>query len=158
MHTLAYCYCYCPMFCNFIDNANEFENLQPAKLLHSVLGFIIKTRCEAKHGCSPPTVPLTTCYLLLICFVTGSPASIECNDVICLPSPCIAMALLVVYWRRHPSECHLNCCKAWNKGRFCPQNWLPRQRPLMGRKKLTSRHLSAAKVLPILQISWRSVQ
>jgi len=30
------------------------------------------------------------------------------NEVICLPAPCIAIALLVVRRRRRPSECHAN--------------------------------------------------
>jgi len=61
----------------------------------------------------------------------GSPASIESGNG--LPAPSIATALLVVRRRRRPSECHANY-KAWNGGQICPQNWLPRQRPLRDRK------------------------
>jgi len=35
--------------------------------------------------------------------------------------------------RRRPSECHANY-KVREGGRFCPQNWLPRQRPFRDRE------------------------
>ena len=63
--------------------------------------------------------------------------------------------LTVACRRRRPSECHANY-KEWNGGRSCPQNWLPRQRFLGDRKK-TSDRSSTPKVLPTVQISWRSV-
>ena len=46
--------------------------------------------------------------------------------------------------------------KVRERGRFCRQNWLPRQRPLRD-QTVTSYRSSASKVLPTLQISWRSV-
>jgi len=52
------------------------------------------------------------------------------NPVICLPAPCITIALLGVCQRRRPSECHTNY-KVCIGGGFCPQNWL--QRPLRDR-------------------------
>ena len=55
------------------------------------------------------------------------------SQVICLPAPCIAIALLVVCRRRRPSECHASY-RVSIGGRFCPQNWLPWQHPLMDRK------------------------
>jgi len=87
--------------------------------------------------------------LLLIGQLIGSPTSIESGN---LSAPCIAIVLIVVCRRRRPSECHSNY-KVCIGGRLCPQNWLPRQRPLRGGKYNTSDHSSAAKVIPILQIS-----
>ena len=53
-------------------------------------------------------------------------------------------ALLVVCRRRHSSECHANY-KVSIADRFCPQNWLPWQRPVRDRKKITSDRSSTPK-------------
>jgi len=80
------------------------------------------------------------------------------NQVMCLPAPCIAIALLVVCWRRRPSECQANCKVGMEVDLgLCPQNWLSRPRPLRDRKKITPAHASAAKVLSTIQISRRPV-
>ena len=84
------------------------------------------TRCKAKPGNSPPAYPLATCFFLSISQFIGSPASIESSYLFAWP--CTSIAHLVVCRRRRPSECHANY-KASIAGRFCPQNWLPRQRP-----------------------------
>jgi len=62
------------------------------------------------------------------------------NQVICVPAPCVAIALLVVYRRRRASESRANY-RVWNGGRFCPQNCLPRQLPLRDLKNNQIVHL-----------------
>jgi len=91
---------------------------------------IVITRCKAKPVGSPPAYPPRRLLIMLL-IGPGSPASIESGNG--LPAPSIATALLVVRRRRRPSECHVNY-KARNGGQICPQNWLPRQRPLRDRK------------------------
>jgi len=94
------------------------------------------------------------CYTLVTCYLIGPRR--PSNQVICLPVPCTAIAILVVCRRRRPSECHADY-KVWNGGSILPTKLVATATSLEGSKKITSDCSYTAKVLPILQSNFAKI-
>ena len=104
---------------------------------HIVIAVRTRPVGKAKLSVDHPLIHSTPANLLLIGQLIGNRliGLRPLNQVICLRSRGVRLAALANVTRTRPTR----CTRAG--GRFCPQNWLPWQRPLRYRKNNQIVHL-----------------